>query len=259
GAIAFAFGFHAFIGGAHGQSLGCEIPVAAQGTLIARCHKGYVTIFDAAAKVPYLVAYRLTGPHTLGCSSRKGLSFKVDALAPAADQGRPNDYHGSGYDLGHMAPNQDFAWDAAEQRDTFSMLNVAPQVPGLNRQGWEALEEDVRAWALERGTVDVYVGAVITAGDATIGAHHVDVPAAFWKVIADPSRHEAIAFEMPNEPVAKGDLAPYLVSIPTVDKILGTVLPIAAGADEGAALTVWPADLKAWRKAHSDACTKTGS
>src|SRR5690348_1945306 len=162
----------------------CRAPVALSGT-ITICHEGYVSLFDPAIKVPRLVEYTLTSPHTLGCFSRKGLQFKPDALAPSEEQGTVRDYHGSGYDLGHMAPNQDFAWDKAEQRATFSMVNVAPQRPGLNRDEWELLEEYVRAWALERGSLIVYVGPVLSSGDPTIGPDHVDVPSAFWKLVID--------------------------------------------------------------------------
>ena len=162
GAVLFVF-FSNSMGSARGDALSdcaSHIPWGAPtitdgANLDLVCHGGYLSALDVHAKVPRWVAYELTGPHTLGCFPRTGLQFKVDPLAPAEDQGRLVDYKNSGYDLGHMAPNQDFAWSKAEQRESFSFVNVAPQLPGLNRQGWERGEEFVRAWANERGDLEV--------------------------------------------------------------------------------------------------------
>ena len=220
------------------------------------CHAGYLSALDPVAKVPRWVAYELTGPHVLGCLSRTGLQFKVDDLAPADDQARLSDYHGSGYDLGHMAPNQDFAWDKTEQTETFSFLNVAPQLPGLNRQGWERGEEIVRAWAYQRGDVEVYVGPILEAGDKTIGDHSVDVPAAFYKVVVDRRSSEAVGFVMPQNDIPKGPLDPFLARIQDIEQRAGVTLPLPGNVSE--ATTVWPADLKAVTAAHSDACSKSG-
>jgi len=70
-----------------------------------------------------------------------------------------SDYDHSGYDKDHMAPAVDFALDAAEKSDSFSMANMAPQLPGLNRAEWEHLEETVRAWAFARRLHDPQVDA----------------------------------------------------------------------------------------------------
>jgi endonuclease G len=218
------------------------------------CHKGYFSALDGRAKVVRWVAYELTGPHTLGCFSREGLQFKVDALAPAEDQARLGDYAHSLFDLGHMAPNQDFAWDAGEQRDTFSFANVAPQRHVLNRQGWERGEEIVRAWALQRGDVEVYVGPILLAGDTTLGTDKVEVPSAFYKVVVDRNTHEAIGFVLPQEDIPKGPLDPFLHSIADIQAKAHVNLPLPTPHTESS--TVWPADLSHWNSIHKDACPR---
>ena len=80
---------------------------------------GFAAGLDPETREPRWVAYELTAPHTLGCYPRRGLTFKIDPLAPAEAQGRKQDYSRSGYDLGHMAPNEDFAWSKVEQRNPF--------------------------------------------------------------------------------------------------------------------------------------------
>jgi len=216
------------------------------------CHAGYVSAVDRATKEVRWVAYELTGPHTLGCFPRTGLTFKVDPLVPAEDQGRASDYAGSGYDLGHMAPNEDFAWDADEQRDTFSMANVAPQLPGLNRQGWERGEEYVRAWALARGDVEVYVGPVMAPTMGAIGADKLPVPSAFFKVVVDRRTAELVDFVMPQKAIAKGELSPWLSSLADVEAAAHVTLPVPSGAREAA--KPWDADLSIWRVQHRKAC-----
>lgn len=209
-------------------------------------------MLDPAAKVARVVEYRLTGPHTLGCGSRKGMTFQVDKLASADGQGSKSDYSHSGYDLGHMAPNADFAWSDTQQRDIFSMANVAPQLHGLNAQGWERGEETVRAWAYERGKVVVYVGAIIAAGADTIGDNAVTVPSAFFKVVVDANAGEAIAFQMPNSDVPKGDLTPYLRKVSDTERDAGIVRPLPQNVDAGATSALWSANLTAWRKVRKD-------
>src|SRR5438045_1031442 len=141
-------------------------------------------------------SHSLTGPHTLGCLSRTGLQFKLDNGAPAEHQAKLKDYTRSGYQLGHMAPNQDFAWDQGEQRDSFSFVNVAPQLGSLNAQGWERGEEYVRAWALARRDVEVYVGSIVRRADKKRGTSAVDIPKFFYKVVIDPNAGEGFGIIM---------------------------------------------------------------
>jgi endonuclease G len=72
-------------------------------------------------------------------------NFRADEEIQAGRRARPMDYRRSGYDQGHQAPAEDFAWSAAQMHDSFSMANMTPQLAGLNRAEWERLEETVRA------------------------------------------------------------------------------------------------------------------
>ena len=225
------------------------------------CHAhgsgGYASFVDATLKVPRLVVYRLDRNHTIGCSPRPR-SFHAELDLPPEARATASDYSNSGYQLGHMAPNKDFAWDEDAQHDSFSMANVAPQVAGLNTQQWEHLEETVRAWAWMRGTVTVYVGPELGAGPRPvlqgIGAHHVAVPTAFWKIIADPRTGEMIGFAMPQQPIAKGDLAPWQVPLSGIWHISGMMLPGAGPAPSHDRGPLWPADLPSYNAAARSAC-----
>lgn len=223
------------------------LTVAAQTTLV--CHTGYAAAVDDDALVPRWVAYRLTGPHTLGCGERQNNFHADEGLSPD-HRAAPADYSKSGYDRGHMADAADFSWSEGEESDSFSMANMTPQLPGLNRAEWEKLEETVRAWAWGRGALAVFVGPILGGSD-TIG-HGVVVPMAFYKVIYDPAKAEALAFIMPQQDIKKGPLEPWEVSVGEVERRAGIKLPLSIDGDAKSAL--WPVDLKGWRKAHSSAC-----
>jgi endonuclease G len=213
------------------------------------CHAGYDAVVDDDAKVPRWVAYELTGPHTLGCLQRKN-NFHVDGALPDGSAS-PADYSKSGYDKGHQAPAEDFAWSAAEMSDSFSMANMAPQVGGLNRQLWERLEETVRAWAYERGAVAVYTGPDLSGSTKKIGKDDVLVPTAFWKVVIDEKTGDEIAFYMANKAAPKGDLAPFAVPVGDITTKTSVALPAANQTS-----AMWPVDLPAWRRVHTAKCRK---
>ncbi|MDE1146715.1 MAG: DNA/RNA non-specific endonuclease [Azospirillaceae bacterium] len=114
------------------------------------------------------------------------------------------------------------------------------------------MEEVTRAWALTRGPLVVMDGPIWGATVETIGVDQVGVPAAYWKVV-DGSGQVA-AFIMQNEPTAKGDLAPYAVSIAQVEAAGGLTLPLPAGVDRAAVSAVWPADTEAFQERKHSIC-----
>jgi endonuclease G len=221
----------------------------------AICHVGYAVLHDDNYLVPRWVAYRLTGPHTLGCIARTN-NFHPDENLPDGKRAKPSDYSGSGFDQGHQAPAQDFAWSFDRMKDSFSMANMAPQLPGLNRQGWERLEETVRVWATDRKVLIVYVGPVLLNTKRTIGADHVVVPTAFWKVTVDPENGDALAFVMPQHPVPKGKLEPWQTSVSEIEQAAGIELPLPNSTNREIKPPLWEADLSAWNQKHKALCPK---
>jgi len=67
-----------------------------------------------------------------------------DALPATWYKVRPNDYTGSGYDRGHIAPSADRTRNEADNSATFLMSNRMPQVPEINKGVWGDLEEYCR-------------------------------------------------------------------------------------------------------------------
>lgn len=137
---------------------------------------------------------------------------------------RSDDYTGSGYDRGHLAPN--YAMSVVNgrdgQADSFLMTNITPQRPKLNRQLWQRLEEAV---------IDDFVphfGAVwVVAGPVFDGQwlHRVgfsQVPVAFYKIIVVPGKTpRALAFLMPQNVSGNEPLDRYLVTVDEIEARTG--------------------------------------
>ena len=205
------------------------------------CHSAYIALYDAQLHGPRLVVYELTAAHTLGCLPRLA-SFHSEG-----DTAKPSEYEGSGWDVGHMMPAEDGSWSEDAERDTFSTANVTPQLPGLNRQQWERLEETVRAWAWEKGELTIYVGPIF--GQRPKLLKDIGIPLAFFKVIREPKSGLVLAFEMPQKDIPKGDLSPWVTTVAAIEAETGIKFGFKGGGE-----TPWPADLVGWRKAHKAAC-----
>lgn len=218
------------------------------------CHTAYISQLDTSLHIPRVVVYELTRQESLGCLPRAS-GFHAEGLSA-----KPADYKDTGYDLGHMMSAEDASWSQPTEYDSFSMVNVVPQLPGLNRQEWERLEEAVRAWAWQRGDVLVYVGPVIAdhpAKDWQLPRGHVGIPIAFFKVIVDRKTGEVLSFYMPQKAEPKGDLAPWLAELQTIEGTAGIKFPVDPAARKKvypADRTLWSLDLPGWRKAHKTAC-----
>jgi endonuclease G len=218
------------------------------------CHSGYAALHDDDLLIPRWVAYRLTASHTMGCL-KVAQDFHPEPALPAGRRADPSDYRRSGFDRGHQAPAEDFTWNGQQAEDSFSMVNAVPQLPGLNREGWERLEQSVRAWAWSRGAVIVFVGPILTPEPPTIGANRVAVPIAFFKVVYDPSAGQAIAFLMPQRYIAKGAIGRWVTSVAEIQARTGITFPLPGSVDILAKSALWPADIAGWRHVRRQVCT----
>jgi len=99
----------------------------------------FKSYFSYKTRTPLFVVYKLYKGG--GDSSRSGMEFTVDGLKNCADK---SDYSHNGYDIGHMANAEDFAYDSEKEKMTFKFYNALPQTPKLNRGCWKKIETDTR-------------------------------------------------------------------------------------------------------------------
>lgn len=112
----------------------------AQKNVVIIKKENYTSYFDTVLRQPVLVVYDLFvggGP-----CSRAGFNFKNDM--PNIKTATNSDYAKSGYDRGHLANAEDFAYDCKLDELTFRYYNCLPQSKILNRGLWKQKEEEAR-------------------------------------------------------------------------------------------------------------------
>lgn len=146
-------------------------------------HTGYSFLFSNKDKQAAWIAYQLTGEETVKLFNRSD-KFTPDKSVKTGTA-NDNDYKGSGYDRGHLAPAADMGWSAKVMEESFYYSNMSPQNPGFNRGIWKQLEELVRDWAVQNEEIYIVTGGVLTDNLSSIGNNKVTVPKYFYKVILD--------------------------------------------------------------------------
>jgi endonuclease G len=143
----------------------------------------YKVNFSNTFHMPRYVSYTLHKGG--GDCDRKSFSFKNDddRLQTATDA----DYAHHGYDKGHLANAEDFAFDCAKDELTFRYYNCLPQTANLNRGLWKRNEADVRKWSQREKLYIICGGHFGTKkmGDAI-------VPNYCWKVVQSVATKEVL-------------------------------------------------------------------
>ncbi len=184
-------------------------------------YKGFDLAYNEASEQASWVVYILTREEL-----EKGFEDRSDNFRPdksiSSGSAALSDYKGSGYDRGHLAPAGDMKWDPVAMSQSFLMSNMSPQSPSFNRGIWKELEEQVRLWAVEKDSVYVVCGPVLTSIKSSIGANQVGVPGYYFKVVVDlsPPDHGMIAFLLPNEG-SDAELISYAISVDSLESFTG--------------------------------------
>lgn len=120
---------------------------------------------------------------------------------PAAERAELEDYRGSGYDRGHLAPAANMP-DAESMVQSFSLANMIPQAPINNRKAWAKIEKDTRKYVMRaRGDVYVFSGPVYLEDRGYAG--RVPVPSHLFKLIHDSTTGKSWAHWLENSDEAR--------------------------------------------------------
>ncbi|MBQ0071238.1 MAG: DNA/RNA non-specific endonuclease [Spirochaetales bacterium] len=198
-----------------------ELPSPLEGHQIV-AHTGYTLSYNEEYEVPDWVAYELTRDEVAVQAVDRKDNFRADAAITTLSADL-NDYKGSGFDRGHMAPAADFRWSPESMDDTFFLSNMCPQTHAFNAGIWSDLESAVRTMAYDNETIYVVTGPVLTDGPyETIGKNKVAVPKRFYKVILDYTDPgiKAIGFLMDHEN-SKQPLSTFAVTVDEVERVTG--------------------------------------
>ncbi|QTQ16792.1 DNA/RNA non-specific endonuclease [Treponema parvum] len=184
-------------------------------------YSGFTLCYREEYEQAEWVAYELTESELVKTVERSNY-FRADPSI-STNSASPEDYVGSGYDKGHLAPAGDMAWSEQSMRDSFFMSNMSPQLPSFNRGIWKYLEDQVRLWAKKFGWVYVISGPVLEkpAGEyKSIGKNKVSVPEYYYKALLTKTADGKIyvlAFILPNQKYT-GSFYDFAVTVDEVER-----------------------------------------
>lgn len=186
---------------------------------------GFMVGYSEIRMNPLWVTYRLV-PVPPGPSDPRPARFSADWRSLARVD--HDDYSGSGYDRGHLAPN--YAMSRVHGREaqlrSFWMTNISPQQPNLNRTVWQRIEEAAMDhFAPLKGEVWVITGPVFDADIERLPSAWVEIPDAFYKLFVAPPAGDrplrVLAFMVPQQVSGREPLDRFLVSVREVEVATG--------------------------------------
>jgi endonuclease G len=170
----------------------------------ALCFESFAVMHSGKRHTPIYVAERLNSAVLQQAKSNQRTNkFYADARLPRAERAELDDYRGSGFDRGHMAPAGDMAGDVA-MAQSFSLANMVPQYSVNNRKAWAGIEKATRKYVMRApGNVYVITGPVFDGTPPTIGTNRVWVPQHLFKLVYDPSNGRSWVNWLDNTDQAK--------------------------------------------------------
>jgi len=171
---------------------GIPVDISTSRDIVVLHNSSYSVGYDDARKNPAWVAYRLFSvANDTSIAERPG-QFNVDLRSTA--QVRSEDYTGSGFDRGHLAPNYGIArcYGTAAQLSTFLMTNIAPQRHALNAGVWKKIETlEANDYAQKLDEIWVICGTIFSPTRLRELPSGVPIPDSFYKIVID-EQHGAL-------------------------------------------------------------------
>lgn len=212
-------------------------------------HQYFKIAYNSKRRLPEYVTYQLTAGQLKNKAAERNNKFIPDPVL--VEKNIPYvvtaEYTKSGYDRGHLAPSADFAWNQEANNMTFVMSNMAPQTPGLNRDAWKRLEDQVRKWACGEEKITVITGPVL-ADNLPRMKSGLEIPQDFFKIIIDetaPKKTIAFVYHQTD----KGNvLNERIVPMNNVEKATGIAFQQDFPELRNEKMRV-PASLNEWKEA----------
>ncbi|XP_025947366.1 nuclease EXOG, mitochondrial [Apteryx rowi] len=157
-----------------------------------RCYTNHALSYDQTKRVPRWVIEHISKQKTLGNADRRHCKFRPDPNIPLMFSAANEDYVGSGWSRGHMAPAGDNKFSTRAMAETFYLSNIVPQNYENNAGFWNRMEMYCRELTERFEDVWVVSGPLTlpeTGGDGkkrvtyqVIGKDDVAVPSHLYKV-----------------------------------------------------------------------------
>ena len=151
-------------------------------------HDVYDVCYDCNMGVPEYVMHHLTSDEAINSerADNRTDDFRMCPVVTNIEgsiSAMNGDYRKSGYDKGHMCPNNDRDYNAKSASQTFMMCNMAPQLHVVNAGLWKKTEELGHKYAEKYGEVVIVSGPIFYKDKPIVKLKdRVSVPHAFFKV-----------------------------------------------------------------------------
>nr|XP_034340291.1 nuclease EXOG, mitochondrial [Arvicanthis niloticus] len=205
-----------------------------------RRYTNHALSYDQAKRVPRWVLEHISKDKIVGDADRKHCKFKPDPTVPSAFSALNEDYIGSGWSRGHMAPAGNNKFSSEAMAETFYLSNIVPQNFDNNSGYWNRIEMYCRELTERFEDVWIVSGPLTlphARNDGTkrvsyqvIGEDNVAVPSHLYKVILarrSPESTEPLAlgaFVVPNKAIGfQSQLTEFQVSLHDLEKMSGLV------------------------------------
>ena len=153
--------------------------------------------YDYSHKSAKAVYYKLDGDLVNAVNLVTNIKFYEDSELPLFKSTSSVDYLHSGYDRGHLCPDADMDYSFETVYQTYSMANVIPMTPSLNRKVWLKGEKYERLIATKLGDVNV-INIVNYSKEPLKMNHRIDIPSNFYKIIYNDSKNFKKCFSFDN-------------------------------------------------------------
>lgn len=174
----------------------------------ALCYDAFAILHSGESKTAVFVAERLNRASVADADETRTNKFFPEARLRSAERSKLDDYRGSGFDRGHLAPAGDMP-TAQAMAQSFSLANMVPQAPEHNRGVWaKSVEAATRKYAARAsGDVFVITGPVYEPSieqSPSIGLGKVRVPKYLFKLVYDQDANRAWVHWHRNDDATRG-------------------------------------------------------
>jgi endonuclease G len=143
--------------------------------------------FSYELHVPIFVKYKLYKGGGNCSRTVEGFRFHTGNIKNSATA---KDYVASGYDIGHLANAEDFAYNCKLDSQTFFFYNALPQTPNLNRGIWKHYETEIRKVS-QNDSLLIICGGTFQKNN-TIPNTNIHIPDYCWKVVKSLSTNKIL-------------------------------------------------------------------
>lgn len=162
----------------------------------------------------FLDPEKLTSPSVIDSPS-----FRVDPSIARDEQASLQDYVGSGFDRGHLAPFEDNNHDLQAAINSMMLTNIVPQNASNNRGIWRVLESKTRNQSLD-ANLFVITGPIYS-DEPEMLAGRIPIPQKLYKVIINTKLKTVESYIIPNMAIPSSRLPEFLTTLKEVRRQAG--------------------------------------